>query len=144
MPEGAALAFAAICLLAICTAILHQARARLGRIACQVEEIKTADKEIVAYVLTYLAPLTTLGQQGLDPSVAAFVAVFLLAVVWTSHSYHFNPLLSLAGYHFYEITDATRVSYVLITRRSLRQARHLATVVQLSEYILLDAGRPDA
>jgi hypothetical protein len=128
----------------ICLLVLVEARRSLQKIACNIEEIRTADKEIVAFVLTYLAPLASIGQDSLDPWIVAFVAAFFLAVVWTSHAYHFNPLLSLIGFHFYEITDSSRVSYVLITRRNLRQAKHTATVVQLSEYILLELETRDA
>lgn len=66
------------------------------------------------------------------------MAVFFLFIVATSHAYHFNPLMSVLGYHFYEVTDTGGVSYVLITRRSLHTARSAARVVRLSEYIILD------
>ena len=52
--------------------------------------------------------------------------------------------MSVLGYHFYEVTDETSVSYVLITRRNIRTAKKTARVVQLSEYILLDVDNPDA
>lgn len=123
--------------------VLSEATRQLEVVDCRLSSIKTADTQIVGYVLSYLVPLANISSAKLDPLVLGFVALFFLFIVGTSHSYHFNPLMSLLGYHFYEITDSG-VSYVLITRRGLRSTKKTAHVVQLSEYILLDVDKPDA
>lgn len=143
-PWGMTGLLVAVLLSAICYMVLSEATRQLEIVDSHLRSIKTADTEIVGYVLSYLVPLANLSSPQLDPLVLAFVAIFFLFIVATSHSYHFNPLMSLLGYHFYEITDETSVSYVLITRRSLRSAKKTAHVVQLSEYILLDVDKSDA
>lgn len=133
----------AVLLSAICYMVLLEATRQLEVVDCHLSSIKTADTEIVGYVLSYLVPLANFSGERLDPLVLGFVAAFFLFIVWTSHSYHFNPLMSMLGYHFYEVTDETNVAYVLITRRSLRSAKKAAKIVQLGEYILLDVDNPD-
>jgi hypothetical protein len=142
-PWGPTCIVVAALLSAICYLVLNAAGRQLEKMPCDLVSIKTADKEIVGFVLSYLVPLANLSSGGFDPWTLAFVALFFLFIVATSHAYHFNPLMSVLGYHFYEVTDSGGVSYVLITRRSLHTARSTARVVQLSEYILLDveAGR---
>lgn len=137
-PAGPTVIAVAICLTALCYLVLRGARTELEVMPCRLKSIKTADKEVVAFVLSYLLPLANLSGRSTDSWTLAFVAAFFLFIVATSHAYHFNPLMSVLGYHFYEVTDEDSVSYVLITKRNLRSARAAACVVQLSEYILLD------
>lgn len=144
IPWGPACLVMAVSLAAICYMLLREAERLPGSIECHLVSIKTADKEILGFVLAYLVPLANLSGGTFDPIVLLFVAVFFLFIVATSHSYHFNPLLSLLQYHFYEVTDRTGVSYVLITRRTLRSAKQTASVVQIGEYILLDVDKTDA
>ncbi|RWT04598.1 hypothetical protein [Aeromonas caviae] len=54
--------------------------------------------------------------------------------------YHFNPLLGLMGWHFYKVSTPEGVTYVLVTKKELRRAQEGLTVVQLTEYIVLDIG----
>ena len=138
LPWGLSSLIVALLLVLVCYLILREARSRLPVIPCQV-----GSTEIVAFVLSYLLPLVNVTHDSFDPVVLIFVLVFFLVIVWTTDSYHFNPLLSLLGFHFCEITDTTKVSYVLITRRNLRLARQTRRVVQISEYILLEAEGAD-
>jgi hypothetical protein len=143
IPWGATGLIVAVLLALICLLVLKEAARQLEIVGARLISIKTADTEIVGYVLSYLVPLANLSSTDVDPWVLVFVAGFFLFIVATSHSYHFNPLMSVLGYHFFEVTDETGVSYVLITRRSLRVARMATRVVQLSEYILLDVEKTD-
>jgi hypothetical protein len=143
-PWGPTCLVVAALLSAICYLVLAAASRHLERMPCHLASIKTADREIVGFVLSYLVPLANLSGGAFDPWTLAFVAFFFLFIVATSHAYHFNPLMSVLGYHFYEVTDSGSVSYVLITRRSLHAAKSTARVVQLSEYILLDVDGDNA
>ena len=57
-----------------------------------------------------------------------------------SYAYHFNPLLGIMGWHFYKVSTAGGVTYVLITKKQLRRAAEEMQVGQLTEYILIDLG----
>lgn len=126
-----------------CQLILAVAARKLEVFPVKIDAVKTVDTEVVAYVLSYLLPLANLQAEPRDPFVISFVAIFFLAIVASSQSYHFNPLLNLLGYHFYEVSDrsgSTAVSYVLVTKRNIRVATGHGQVVMIGEYILLDVG----
>lgn len=125
-------------LFVLCALILSAATRMLERVPVTLREVKTADTQIVGFVIAYLLPLVNANTDQVEWRVLGFVLVLFFLVVWSTHSYHFNPLLAFLGYHFYEVTDASNVSYVLITRRSLRNTVTVKHVVQLSEYMLLD------
>jgi hypothetical protein len=72
--------------------------------------------------------------------MVAFVLALIFGVVWTTHSYHCNPILGVFGYHFYEVTADTNVTFILITQRTLRDCKAITQVVQLTDYIVLDTS----
>jgi hypothetical protein len=73
-------------------------------------------------------------------SVLVFVAVIFFFIVYNSHAYHFNPLLGFFGYHFFEVTIEGDITYVLITRQNITDCKNVSQVVQLTEYMILDAN----
>src|SRR5688572_7332005 len=109
---------AAVLLCALCGLLLYAAKTRLQITGIKVKSVKTADTEIVGFVIAYLLPLVNMDGQGVDIDVLVFVLVILLIVVSATHTYHVNPLLALFRYHFYEITDDGDVTHVLITKRT--------------------------
>jgi hypothetical protein len=129
---GAALTFA-------CVVVLEVARRTLQVITpFSIDSIRTADKEVVTFVVSYLLPLAKLTPQAVDWRVNTFVLALLIAIVLTTHTYHFNPLLGLLGYHFYEVSSGDKVSYVLITRKDMRRKAQITDVVQLTDYIVME------
>jgi hypothetical protein len=128
----------AIALTIACVLVLHAAQTALQVIPFSVDSIRTADKEIVAFVLSYLLPLAKLAPTAVDWRVNLFVLGLLVVIVLTTHSYHFNPLLGLLGYHFYEVSTTDKVSFILITKKDMRNKAQISKVVQLTDYIVLE------
>lgn len=139
-PEAAASVGAAAGLTALCILLLSsiQQEARLLDLHSP-KTIQSADTQIIGFVLTYLLPLAKPDQTPDDVRVLAFVLLILGLAFWNSNAYHFNPLLGLLGYHFYEVTFDSDIKFVLITKRSLYNARKLSGFVQLTEYVVLEA-----
>lgn len=131
----AGLAFA---LMVACVLVLLAAKKALQVIPFSVDSIRTADKEIVAFVLSYLLPLAKLAPTAVDWRVNFFVLGLLIVIVLTTHSYHFNPLLGLLGYHFYEVSTTDKVAFILITRKDMRNKAQITSVVQLTDYIVME------
>lgn len=130
----------AACLTVIAVAIIRQSRRHLTKSTIQIESLKTVDKEIIGFLLAYLLPLVSHPLAPvIDWRVGAFVLAIFFVVVWGTHSYNFNPLLGILGFHFFEVTTSAKVTYVLITRQDLYNTRNVTDVVQISEYMLLDA-----
>jgi hypothetical protein len=61
-------------------------------------------------------------------------------VLWTTHALHVNPVLGLIGFHFYEVETQEGVTYLLITKRTINNLKGVTSVVQLTEYGILDSS----
>lgn len=137
---GLALALIVVCLLLVlvCIYLLRQAKTVLERFTFTMSSVEPADRENIAFMLLYLSPLFTaqFGELNLTLLVPTLLIFVLLTA--TGYNYHFNPLLGLAGWHFYKISSAEGVTYVLITRKQLRNTNAISSVGQLTEYILID------
>ena len=130
----------AICLIltVLCIWMLRFAKNNLERSTFTSSTIEAADRENMGFLLLYLLPLFTSQYATLNWGIwIPTLAVFAL-VTATGYSYHFNPLLGLLGWHFYKVGTPEGVTYVLITKKQLRNAANAITVGQLTEYIVID------
>jgi hypothetical protein len=108
----------------------------------EAQSVKPVDSELLGFLLTYLLPLASLGSERIDWAVLVFISLLVVATVWATHAYYCNPLLAAFGYHFFEVTTVSGVTFILLSRRTLRAASSLSSVRQLSAYVLLDGSRP--
>lgn len=127
-------------LVVICLALLRYAENNLERMKFEAVSVEAADRENIAFLLLYLLPLFTAQFDTLNWQVWLPAIVIFGAVVATGYSYHFNPLLGLIGWHFYKVGTKEGVTYVLITKKQLRNATEAIEVGQLTEYIVIDMG----
>lgn len=135
--------YLAVALTSVALAVLVMAAARqqLEVLPVKIVSLKTVDREVLSFMIAYLFPmLSRSAPADWDWRVGLFVTIMFMGVIWGTHSYHFNPILGLLGYHFYEVTTEGSVTYVLLTRKSLRQTKSVNSVVQIGEYMLLDAS----
>jgi len=121
----------------ICWGLLRIGGKSLTKITFGVDELKAVDNEVVAYIVTYLFPLVA---PATDVSVPAQAFVFgLLALVLsTSNAFTFNPIMSLLGYHFYEVKCNTGVSYLLLSKNDITDVKAITKVGRLSKHLMLD------
>lgn len=139
---GGSYLLAALILSVLCFALVSLAASQHGleRLPVKIKAVKTVDKEIVGFLLVYLLPLINQSQNTISVPVLVFIAVIFFFIVYNSHAYHFNPLLGFFGYHFYEVTIDGDITYVLITRQNITDCKNVSQVVQLTEYMILDAN----
>jgi hypothetical protein len=123
-----------------CLGLLRYAKENLERMNFAATTVEAADRENIAFLLLYLLPLFTTDFATLNWSVWIPAILIFGAVVATGYSYHFNPLLGLMGWHFYKVGTKEGVTYVLITKKQLRNATGALDVGQLTEYIVMDVG----
>lgn len=121
-----------------CWLIIHLIKKHLSVTHVNLRSVKPANKEITNYFLAYLFPLITDDKLIADWYLACFFYISLFVYVGFSGSYSFNPLLSLLGYKFYEAEDDTSVSFVLISKGTIRQGCvDDLKVVQITDYTYL-------
>ena len=121
-----------------CLYLISYARKHLERIVFTTTKVEAADHENMAILLLYLSPLFTADFNILKWPILILTMVIFALVIGTRYGYHFNPLLGLKGWHFYKVLTPEGVTYVLITKKRLRDARGKLVVGQLTEYIVLD------
>jgi hypothetical protein len=138
---GSGYLLAALVMSGLCFGLVWLSASRHGleRLPVKIKSVKTVDKEIVGFLLVYLLPLINQSQSTISVPVLVFVAVLFFFIIYNSHAYHFNPLLGFFGYHFFEVTIEGDITYVLITRQNITDCKAVSHVVQLTEYMILDA-----
>lgn len=100
--------------------------------------VEAADRENLGFLLLYILPLFTADFADFNWHILMPAIMIVGFVVATGYSYHFNPLLGLFGWHFFKIGTNEGVSYILITKKQLKNASKPIQVGQLTEYMLLD------
>ena len=128
----------AIGLIFLCLLIIKAAKKQLGVINFNVTQVKSADSETVGFILIYLLPLINMTDISVNLPVLLFIFFLFFLIVWSTNAYHFNPLMGLFGYHFYEVTSNGNIVFLLITKSDIRSTAQINRVVQLTEYIVLD------
>lgn len=129
----------AVWLIALTYAFLQWCQSRLKSTSIHSTTIKPTDKDVLAFLLAYLLPL--LGEESLAinrPIVAVYVFALISIAVYHSNAYHFNPMLSLVGFHFYEIQTPDGFSAMLLSRRSHVVQEKDIVVVRITDFLLLE------
>lgn len=119
--------------------IIRLAGNRLEQLPIVVQKAKSADKEVIGFFVAYALPLVFRGPAAPDLEGWLVAAAMLLFVLWSTHAIQVNPVLGVMGYHFYEVEAKGGVTYLMITRRTISNVMSVSTVVQLSEYGILDS-----
>ena len=134
----------ALLLMLLCWALLTFAAKNQQTEPFHVKEVELADKEILAFLIAYLLPI--ISRESFDilanPLSGIFVLFILLLCIYNSNAFHFNPLLAMVGYHFYEVKTESGIPYMLITRNTIRNKNYSTLVKELSTYVYLDTGKP--
>lgn len=122
----------------ICLLIIKLARIKIETIPITIEEIKTADNESIGFIIVYLLPLATGISENFSLPILVFIATLFFFIVMTSNSYHFNPLLSFFGFHFYEVKVSGGINYILLSKKNITNSKSIKSTHQLTEYMILE------
>ena len=129
---------AAVLLFILCWILIHFSKTNLEKLPIKITTVKTADSEIVGFILIYLLPLMNETKTPISVPMLLFIGTLFFFIVYSSNSYHFNPLLGFLGFHFYEIQIEGGITFVLISKRNINNCKSISTVVQISEYMVLE------
>jgi len=129
-----------IVLVLLCIALLRYAQKNLEKSSFKIKSIEVADGENMSFLLLYLLPLFTSSFETLNWSFWIPAIIMFGAVAATGYGYHFNPLLGLFRWHFYKVGTLEGVTYILVTKKQIRNVLEDIDIVQLTEYIIIDVG----
>ncbi|MDO5163087.1 hypothetical protein PSM73_13975 [Legionella pneumophila] len=128
----------AISLMFMCWGLITIFQKKLEKIPVKILSAKTVDNEIVGFVLLYLFPLVNQPITNVNVSVLIFVSILFFIVIYVSNLYHFNPLLSFVGFHFYEVCIEGGITYDLITKKNITSCKNITRAVQLTDYMIME------
>jgi len=111
----------------------------------RIAHSKPQDGEVLAYIATYLIPFLGLDLTKTNDIVlfCGFMAVLMLVYI-NSNMLLVNPLLSIAGYHAFEVTDPDDHVYSLIARRRDLDVGVSIHPAQINRYLRLEVRRERA
>jgi hypothetical protein len=112
---------------------IHLSESKLEVIKVKISTVQNSDNEVVSYIFAYILPLI-----GFDLKITLFIIFLYLFIVFTTNIYHFNPIIGLFGYHYYTISFENGTTFVLISKKTLMNAKEINSVVQLDDYTLLE------
>jgi hypothetical protein len=124
----------------ICVLMLKLVTRQGERLTKQLSEVESTDKEMLAFLLTYLLPFIASDKLGFSGEwmTGAYILLIVFLAVAHGNAYHFNPVMGLFGYHFYSIKTAGGMPFLLITKRTLRRPDELVTVIQITDSIYME------
>lgn len=136
----------ALLLVILCWALLRHAAKNAQRHQFHIKEFERNDKEVLAFLVTYLLPFLSTEKMGFagDWLTGAYVLAIIFLVIAHAGAFHFNPVMGLLGYHFYAVKSEDGVGHLLISKDELRRPGRNVQTVRLAHGIYLQTGGPDA
>ena len=114
----------------------------IEEIDIRITEISPRDGWIAGYMVAYAVPFASMVLDDFNMVLVGTILTGIILVLVFSNSVTPNMLLFLRGYHFYAIiTDNGISECILISKRVIRNTKHLKRVKRIFEYLLLDIGR---
>ncbi|TDV58884.1 hypothetical protein [Pseudomonas sp. LP_7_YM] len=120
--------------------IVTAAVSKFEHLPISIKKVKSADKEVLGFFIAYALPLIFKGGSGQELGAWVLAGLMLMFVLWTTHALHVNPVLGLIGFHFYEVETQEGVTYLLITKKTINNLKAITTVIQLTEYGIVDSS----
>lgn len=131
-------AFLFIMIFSFAKFIINKSKEKLERIPITITKVKTTDKEVISFCISYALPIIFRANSAADVESWVVAAVILFCVLWTTDAMPANPVLGFLGYHFYEVDSGSGVGYVLITKKRISNVQQISQVVQIGEYGILE------
>lgn len=129
----------------LCWAMLRYAACNAQKHLFHIREFERNDKEVLAFLLAYLLPF--ISNDGMLSSGEWLVGLYVVAVIFVviahAGAFHFNPVMGLLGFHFYNVKSSDGISHLLISRAELRKTGVNVQTVRLAHGIYLCTGGDD-
>ena len=125
----------------ISLAVIWFIKRRVASEPLAINEIELADQKVLEFMLAYLLPIYS-SNNLTNPAGSFALVLYSLAVVSVvvvqGNIFQFNPVLSLAGYHFYIATKTDKVKYLVIAKSDFHKGERTLKVKKVSEFIFLE------
>jgi hypothetical protein len=118
--------------------LFYRVRGILPTEELSTDKVKAADKEVLAFLLSYLLPFFAKPDTSFGGEVvtALTIVVVIGSIIYHSSAYTFNPLLAFLDYHFYEV-ESGGMTFLLITKTHIRTPQNKFVVRHMCDYIYI-------
>lgn len=112
---------------------------RVAPICIRVTDVSANDIWILGYIISYLLPLVSMIIEQWNFIILAIIAILVGILIPFMNSAMPHPLLVLKKYHFYQLATENGISsYVLISKRKIRNKKEIKVVGRLFEFLLIE------
>lgn len=110
-----------------------------------VDRAKRADKNVFPFLFTYVVPLLvptklTALQHGTNVLGLVAFAIIMFLVLNGTKIHDVNPVLSILGFHFFQV-DAGKLGTVIVLTRASNISEKTVHAVRISDYLWLEKPR---
>lgn len=106
----------------------------------EVHRWRPRDAEVLSYIATYLIPFLALDLSKTDDLVTLVMFLVVLGLVYVNSSMlYVNPVLSVLGYHVYEVRTKDDHEYLLVSRKKSLKGVGVLQPIAVGDYIRLEA-----
>ena len=140
------LIFIAIMLALLCLCIMKYAE-RTGQChPVDLASIERKDQEMLTFLFLYLLPLVRSEHSMFTENwvLSLYVLVVIFVALSYAEAFHFNPVMRILQYRFYSVSDTNGMPFLLISKREIGRTRKRIRVIEVTPYIYLYTGDPDA
>ena len=131
-----------VILIPISWIIIKFSEKKLEILPIRVKSVAPANREVAAFLIAYILPIFSFVNFNLW-AILFIVGLLYISMLITSN-YHFNPILSLFfGYHYYKVEiedNGGKTTYILMTKRTIKNAKNIRETVQVSDYMLMEVN----
>jgi hypothetical protein len=107
-----------------------------------IKHSRPKDGDVLAYTATYLVPFLSIDLKSTEGIVVLTGFLLVLGIVYVNSDMLFvNPMLNLAKYHSFWITDKEDHEYSLITRRTAVEPGITITPSEVGKYVRLEVRK---
>lgn len=104
-----------------------------------IVSVKSRDGDVMSYIVTYLLPFLAIKLSDSMDIASLGLLLFVVGILYVnSNLIHTNPILSIMGYHLFEIEDENKKTTTLICKRSYVKTGSKIRVVSIGDYVLLE------
>jgi hypothetical protein len=104
-----------------------------------VTSVKSRDGDVMSYIVTYLLPFLAIKLNDMMDITSLGLLLAVVGILYVnSNLIHTNPILSLMGYHLFEIEDENKKTTTLICKRTYIKVGSEIHAVSVGDYVLLE------
>ena len=93
----------------------------------------------MSYIVTYLLPFLAVKMSDKMDLASLGLLLFVVGVLYVnSNLIHTNPILSMMGYHLFEIEDSEKKTSTLICKRQYVRTGSQLNAISIGDYILVE------